>query len=112
MKFFLLLSLSLSFTAMAEVGPEQVDGMLQQMVRENVISKEDADKARTRMKSMSAGQWSEVNKQAKEAASRMPASENIASRGSLSEVNAIDLDSEQFKAIQNDLKKIVPQYKD
>lgn len=112
MKYLLLLSMTFSFTALAEVRPEQVDSMLQQMVRENVISREEADKARSRMKGMSPEQWTQINKVAQQAAARMPASQNSASKNRIEEVNAIDLDGEQFKTIQNDLRKIAPQYQD
>ena len=112
MKMLLLLSLSFSFSAFAEVSPEHVDSMLQQMVRENVISRQEADKALARMKGMTPTQWSQINKQAVAQASRQPASENVVSNNQIEEVKGIDLDGQQFQAIQNDLRKIVPQYQD
>lgn len=112
MKFFLLMTLSLSFSAFAEVKPEQVDSMLQQMVRENVISRDQADRALSRLKNISPEQWSQINKTAEAAVKRMPASANKVSNNNIEEVKSVDLDGEQFRAIQNDLRKIVPQAQD
>lgn len=107
--FFILL---FSFTAQAEVNPEHVESMLQQMVRENVISPVEAEKAKIRMKSMSPDQWSAINKQAATvAAARTPASVTP-SGNKIEEVHGIDLDGAQFKEIQNEVRKIVPQYRD
>jgi hypothetical protein len=93
----------------ADVSPDHVEEMLAQMVRENVISKEEADKAKTRMRIMTPDQWSKVNRQAEVQAARMPAS--VDSNNKIEEVHKVDLDGEQFKQIQSDLKKIVPEYK-
>ncbi|MFP5384956.1 MAG: hypothetical protein ACLGHN_02670 [Bacteriovoracia bacterium] len=95
----------------AEVSPEHVESMLQQMVRENVISKEEAEKAKMRMKTMSPDQWSAINKEAAKVAARTPASVTP-SENRIEEVKGIDLDGAQFKAIQNEVRKIVPQYHD
>ena len=97
--------------AHADVAPEDVDAMLQQMVRENVISAQEAEKAKIRMKSMNSDQWSSINKQAATVAARTPASVTP-SQNKIEEVQGIDLDGAQFKAIQNEVKKIVPQYQD
>lgn len=98
-------------SSFADVTPDQVNSMLDQMVRENVISKEEADKARIRMKTMNNEQWSAINQQASKAAGRNPASV-VPSENKIEEVNNIDLDSAQFKQIQSDMKKIVPDFKD
>lgn len=103
--------LILSITSHAEVAPAQVDSMLQQMVRENVISPVEAEKAKIRMKSMSPEQWSAINKQAQTIASRSPASA-VPSNNKIEEVHGIDLDGAQFKNIVDEVKKIVPQYRD
>lgn len=105
---FLLVSVS---QARAEVSPEHVETMLKQMVRENVISAVEAEKAKLRMKSMSPEQWSAINKQAAKVAARSPASATP-SKNKIEEVQGIDLDGAQFKAIQSEVKKILPQYKD
>lgn len=81
------------------------------MVRENVISAEEAEKAKIRMKNMTPDQWSAINKQAAKVAARSPASVT-SSQNRIEEVNSIDLDGAQFKAIQNEVKKIMPQYRD
>lgn len=112
MKWLLSFSLLITFsTAEAEVSHEHVDDMLKQMVRENVISAEEAEKARIRMRSMSSDQWSSINKQAATIAARSPASV-VPSQNRIEEVKGIDLDGAQFKQIQDEMKKIVPQYKD
>lgn len=97
--------------AHADVSQSDVESMLQQMVRENVISAQEAEKAKIRMKSMNTDQWSAINKQAATVASRTPASVTP-SQNKIEEVQGIDLDGAQFKAIQNEVKKIVPQYQD
>lgn len=113
MKLIFTFALFFSFTAaQAEVAPEHVESMLQQMVRENVISAVEAEKAKIRMKSMSPEQWSAINKQATTvAAARSPASVT-ASNNKIEEVHSIDLDGAQFKEIQNEVRKIVPEYRD
>lgn len=112
MKWLLFLLSLASFTAFAEVAPEQVEQMLKQMVRENVISEAEAEKARLRMKGMSPEQWSQINQKAAAAAARMPASAMTPSENKIEEVNSIDLDGAQFKAIQSEVKKIMPQFRD
>lgn len=113
MKKIIGLSLLLfTFNTFADVSPEHVKDMLAQMVRENVISKEEAEKAKARLEVMSPDQWKKINQQAESYASRMPASVNSASSNKIENVNGIDLDGEQFKQIQNDLRKIAPSYND
>ncbi len=112
MKYIFSLAILLSFSVQAEVAPEHVESMLQQMVRENVISPVEAEKAKLRMKSMSSDQWSAINKQAASvAAARSPASVTP-SNNKIEEVHGVDLDGAQFKEIQNEVRKIVPQYRD
>lgn len=110
MKWILSVFLAASFSVQAEVAPGHVENMLDQMVKENVISATEAEKAKIRLKTMSPEQWKEVNKKAAVLAARMPASvEPSANR--IEEVRGIDLDGAQFKEIQNEVKKIMPQYK-
>lgn len=99
-----------SFSVQAEVAPGHVENMLDQMVKENVISATEAEKAKIRLKTMSPDQWKEVNKKAAVIAARMPASVQP-SANRIEEVRGIDLDWAQFKEIQNEVKKIMPQYK-
>lgn len=112
MKTLILLGLTFTLNALADVSKENVETMLQQMVKENVISKEEAEKAKSRLHAVTPEQWAGINKTAYAAAARMPASENGTSQNRIEEVNGIDLDGAQFQAIQNDLRKIVPQYND
>lgn len=100
-----------SFQLKADVSHERVSEMLDQMVKENVISKEEADKARIRMKNISPEQWGQINAKASQIAARSPASVLEPSNNRIQEVNKIDLDGAQFKQIQEDMKKIVPEYR-
>ncbi|HXH30080.1 MAG TPA: hypothetical protein VNJ01_04650 [Bacteriovoracaceae bacterium] len=109
---FIIAFFSFATLASANVLPGHVDGMLDQMVKENVISLEEAQKAKLRMKSLSPEQWKKINSEAKVAASRSPASAMTVSSNKIYEVNKIDLDGAQFKQIQDDMKKIMPEYKD
>lgn len=111
MKWLLSFSVLFSLQVSAEVSPSHVDEMIDQMVTKNVISKAEAEKAKIRMRSMSPDQWSQINAQAEKVAARSPASVSP-SNNRIEEVKGIDLDSAQFKQIQSDIGKIVPQYKD
>ena len=110
MKFLLSTFILLFASAtIAEVSPEHVSQMLDQMVKENTISPEEAEKAKIRMRSMNQEQWTAINQKATSiAATRGPAS---VSGNKIKEVHNIDLDGAQFKQIQDDIKKIVPEYR-
>jgi hypothetical protein len=108
MKWLMSLMILVSFQLRAEVSPDQVDTMIDQMVTNNVISKDDADKAKVRMRSMSSDQWAQINTKAEAVAARSPASVNAPSDNKIEEVQAIDLESKQFQQIQSDMKKFVP----
>lgn len=112
MKWLLSLTVLLSLNVYATVSPDHVDTMIDQMVSKNVISKEEAAKAKARMRSMSPEQWGQINAKAAQVAARSPASVNTGSENQIEEVKGVDLDSAQFKQIQSDIGKIVPQYKD
>lgn len=109
MKWILSLSLlMLSSLAQAEVSQDQVGEMLKQMVKENVISEEEAKKAVLKMKTMNAAEWSTLNGKASTvAASRKPASTDA-----IKEAKGKDLDGAQFRQIQDDIKNIMPQYQE
>lgn len=109
-----IIAFILIFTATvprAEVRPDHVESMLDQMVRENVISKEEADKVKMKMKTIPAEKWGEINKKASTINSRSPASTNL-SENKIEEVKNIDLDGAQFKTIENEVYKIIPEYRD
>lgn len=110
MKWILSVFLVASFSVKAEVERAHVESMLDQMVRENVISAEEAQKAKIRLKSLSPDQWKDINQKAAVVASRMPAS--VPSQNKIEEVNNIDLDGAQFRQIQNEVKKIMPAFRD
>lgn len=91
----------------AQVSPTEVESMINQMVKENVIDAQEAEKAKIKMRSMTARQWEQINQQAKEVAYRSPASVEPSSNN-ITEVHKLDLDGEQFKQIQRDIERIVP----
>ena len=95
--FSTIFVLSLS-SAFAEVSKENVETMLDQMVKDEVISAKEAEKARIRMHSMNNKEWKTINVDANKVATRSPASVEPAK----------DLHSAQFKQIQDDVKKLIP----
>jgi len=108
MKLLFIFSLLVtSSVAVAEVSHAEVESMLNQMVKENVISAAEAEKAKIKMKHISPDQWKQINQTAQDVASRSPAS--IPSSNNITEVHKVDLDGEQFKQIQQDIKRIVPE---
>lgn len=109
MKLIVSLLVLISFHAYSEVEPSHVESMLDQMVRENVIGQEEANKAKIRLRSMNKEQWKQINAQADNVVARSPAS-TVASENTIeAAAKNIDLDGAQFKQIQDDLKKIVPE---
>ena len=112
MRFFLVFTLffSLSITH-AEVSPGHVESMLQQMVRENVISAPEAERVKRRLKALGPEKWSAVNSKFSELTNRSPASA-ILSNNKIEEVHGVDLEGAQFNGIQNEVRKIIPDYHD
>jgi hypothetical protein len=109
MKWLFPIIVLMSFQVRGDVSPAHIDSMIDQMVSNNVISLEEATKAKVRMRSMSPEQWSQINSKAEAIAARSPASvASTTSNNKIEEVHGIDLDSAQFKQIQSDMKKIVP----
>ena len=109
MKLLLALMVFTSFYAYSEVDPSHVESMLDQMVRENVIGQDEANKAKARLRLMNKDQWKQINVKAESMASRMPASTVSTSNTIEEAAKNIDLDGAQFKQIQDDMKKIVPE---
>ncbi len=106
MRFFLTLTLLIgSLTAMAEeVSRQQASDMIDEMVRMNTISAEEAAKAKVRLVNMNEAEWKKVNVEANEQAARMPASVSEEAP-----TNA-EINEEQFHAIKSDLAVIAPHY--
>ena len=100
MKWSLILMLLFSLPCFAEVSRDRVEMILDQMVRENIISPAEAEKAKLRMKNMKPDQWSKLTTEANTLANRLPASVGTISK---------DLDGAQFQAITNEAKRILPQ---
>lgn len=107
MKWFFSLALLFSLSvAQAQVSQDQVGEMLDQMVQQNMISAEEAFKAKLRMKNMNNQEWTKMNTQAAAlAASRGPASVRP-----IEEASGSDLDGQQFQQIKEDIRKIMPSY--
>ncbi len=96
-----------SFSAWAgEVSREEASGIIDEMVKSNMISKEEAEKAKARLHTMSSTEWTAINKEAEkkvtEYEGRAPASVDVA------DPSNSDLAEEQFAAIKSDLKVIAP----
>lgn len=106
------LCLFFSLSSFAEVSRNNVSEMIDQMVAKNVISKEEAAKAKAKLGTLNADQWKQINDQAKVIASRTPASLNPSSANRIEEVQGLDLDGAQFKQIQKDIGTIVPKMHD
>lgn len=96
MKWFLILMLFFSLSAFAEVSKDRIETILDQMVKENIISPAEAEKAKLRMKTMKPDQWSKLTSEATSLANRLPASVD-------------DLDGAQLQTITNEAKRILPQ---
>ena len=111
---FAIFSLMISFStlSLAEVSRNNVSEMIDQMVAKDVISKEEAAKAKAKLGALNADQWKQINDQAKVIAARTPASLNPSSANRIEEVQGLDLDGAQFKQIQKDIGKIVPKMHD
>lgn len=101
MRFLLTIIFMMSATAFADVTREEAELSINEMVKANMISAEEALKAKARLYSMSSKEWSVLNKDAASKASRMPASVDSEST---------DLSDEQLMAIQKDLSVIAPHY--
>lgn len=105
MRILFTLSLMISFSAFAEVSRSEAEVSIDEMVKANMISAEEAAKAKARLHSMSSKDWSALNREAESKASRMPASVV-----EISDSGNNDLSKEQLMAIQNDLAVIAPHY--
>lgn len=101
MRFLIALFLMMTTTAFADVTRAEAELSINEMVKANMISAEEAVKAKARLYSMSSKDWSALNKDAASKASRMPASVDQEST---------DLSSEQLMAIEKDLAVIAPHY--
>lgn len=100
MKWMLVFTLLLSSYAWSSAQDEQLDGQLEQMVRENVISPKEAQKAKLRLM---------TKKKNGTFVSRTPAS--VTPLNTIEETSPNDLDGAQFKQILDEARKIVPLYK-
>lgn len=104
MRFFLSLMIIFTTNCFAEVSRDEARVIIDDMVSKQMISAEEAEKAKSRLVDMSATEWSLLNKDAEDKASRMPASEDSA------EEVPVDLSEEQFQTIHHDLSVIAPHY--
>ncbi len=106
MRYLLTLLLLGSFSAFAEeVSRETAAAVIDEMVRTNTISAEEAKKAKVRLQSMNTDEWNKLNADANAQAARMPAS--VPEEAPSNE----DISHEQFQTIQADLANIAPHYK-
>lgn len=104
MKFLLpFILLSLASSALAEVTNQKVDRMLKKMVKEEVISALEAEKAKARLHTMKPTHWKDLNLDSKKVASRSPASD---------ESRVPDLYKAQYSLIEDDISKFIPESRD
>lgn len=108
MKWLYSVLILMSFQVRAEVSPEHVNSMIDQMVKNNVISEGEAKKAKIKLNTMSPEQWTQINEKAATIASRSPASAETVSNNTIEEVHGIDLEGKQFQQIQKDIQKFMP----
>lgn len=103
MKYIILLFLiNFSVPAM-NVQKQDVEKMLEQMVANGIMSKEEALEAKRKLDSMPQSQWNEINEKGRSIASKH---ENPNVDLSVdSAAKSIDFESDEFKNIQNSLKK-------
>lgn len=101
MRILLTIIFMMSTAAFADVSREEAELSINEMVKANMISAEEAVKAKARLFAMSSKDWSALNKDAASKASRMPASVDSESS---------DLSDEQLMAIEKDLSVIAPHY--
>lgn len=99
MKWSIFLCMLFSLPSFAEVSRDRIETILNQMVKENIISPAEAEKAKIRMRNMKSDDWAELTSEATEVANRLPASVGTISK---------DLDGAQFQAIKNEAKRIMP----
>lgn len=92
MRILMTILFVFSTTAFAEISREEASYMIDQMVKSNTISPEEAVKAKARLGSLPSEKWTV----------RMPASVSIAEPST-------DLVHEQFAAIENDLRVLAPE---
>lgn len=97
---FLLVSTSTAFAG--EVSRQEASLMIDQMVKSNMISASEAEKAKARLQSMSGSDWAALNRDAEKKAADIEAGRAPASTGTS------DLEAEQYIAIKNDLNKLAP----
>jgi len=105
MRILLAFLLMMSTTAFAEVSRAEAEVSINEMVKANMISAEEAVKAKARLHSMSSKDWSELNAEAASQVARLPASVV-----EISDPESNDLSKEQLMAIHNDLAVIAPHY--
>jgi len=93
----------------SQVSRDEVADMLNQMVKEKAISKEEAQKAQLKMKTMNDKDWQNLNNVASEMAKkRSPAS--VGQGDKIKQFDIKNLDRSQIEQIQTDLQKMVPDF--
>jgi hypothetical protein len=99
MRYLLTFLFLLSGSVFAEVSREEASSMIDQMVKSNMISAEEAMKAKARLGTITTKEWKTVNSEAEHKVARMPASVAVGDPSK-------DLTREQFSAIEDDLKNL------
>lgn len=100
MKFFIALTIIFS-ASYVHAETQSVDGVIEKMVKENIISESEAVKLKRK------SPWVKYDKAVLKAASRSPASVTEESHKTIEEVPTKDLEVAQFRAIQHEMRRIL-----
>lgn len=107
MKFILILSFFSFSIAQAQVGAEHVDTMIQQMIEKNLLKPSEAEAAKAQLKAITPEQWKQINGYAQDLMKKAPASQKGKSQNNIEEIHGLDLDSPEFKKMQQDIGGIL-----
>ncbi len=93
----------------SQVSRDDVSAMLNKMVQEKAISKEEAQKAQLKMKTMNDKEWESLNNVAAQyAQKRAPASVDQTEK--IKQFDVKNLDRSQIQQIQSDIQKMMPDF--
>jgi len=99
MKFFIALTIVFSASAVS-AETQSVENVIEKMVKENIISESEAVKLKRK------SPWTKYDKAALKAVARGPASVSSEQK-TIEEVPSKDLEVAQFRAIQNEMRRIL-----
>lgn len=107
-RFFVIFIFFFPLLTQAKVSTSDVIHMLNQMVRENVISQKESEKIKLNLKNFSPKQWKRINENGVQFLKRMPASYSLP-ENKMTKVNKSDLENQQLHQIENQMKMMIPE---